>query len=44
VISGPVVFQAAAMAALRGWMYEPARLNGEPIAIHTTVNIDFRLR
>jgi len=44
VISGPVLLQPAAMAALREWIYEPARLDGEPIATHITVNINFRLR
>jgi len=43
VISGPLSLQAAAKEALRNWRYEPARLNGEPIPVHTRVNLRFSL-
>jgi outer membrane biosynthesis protein TonB len=33
----------AALDALRTWKYEPARLKGEPIAMHTQVSVDFDL-
>ena len=41
VVSGPTALTQAAMDALRTWKYEPARLNGQPIAAHTEVNINF---
>jgi TonB family protein len=43
VISGPLSLQSAAKEALQSWKYEPARLNGEPIPIHTKVNLRFNL-
>jgi general secretion pathway protein A len=43
VISGPPSLVQAAMDALRTWKYEPARLNGQPIAIHMQVSINFRV-
>jgi protein TonB len=44
VISGPPVLQHAAMDSVRHWKYEPARLNGQPIAVHIKVTVAFRLR
>jgi TonB family protein len=44
VISGPPLLQRAAVDALRQWKYEPARLDGQPIAVHLTVTLNFRLR
>ena len=43
VVSGPTALKQAAIDALRTWKYEPARLNGQPIAAHTQVNINFAL-
>jgi len=43
VISGSPRLAQAAMDALRTWKYEPARLNGQPIAMHTHVSINFSL-
>jgi protein TonB len=43
VISGPVLLQQAAINALRGWKFEPARLDGEPIETRTQVRISFHL-
>ncbi|HKV47595.1 MAG TPA: TonB family protein [Candidatus Acidoferrales bacterium] len=42
VISGPVTLQAAAMSALRSWKYQPATLDGSPIATDVTVTIKFQ--
>lgn len=42
-ISGPAVLRFAAQDALRQWKYEPARLNGHPIAVHLTVTMKFRV-
>lgn len=37
------VFDAAAIAAVRQWIYEPARLNGQPIDMAIPVTVDFTL-
>ncbi len=44
VISGLADLQQAAMEAVHNWKYEPAQLNGQPIAVHTKVNVTFRLQ
>ena len=44
VISGPAILQQAAMDAVRTWKYQPARLNGKPIEIHTRVSLSFHLQ
>jgi general secretion pathway protein A len=41
VISGPTALIKPAMDALRTWKYEPARLDDQPIEVHTTVKINF---
>ena len=43
VTSGPPALQSAAREAVRNWKYAPARLNGEPIPVHTTVKVRFNL-
>ena len=43
VISGPVLLQQAAMDTVRRWEYEPARLDGQPVAMHLSVTVKFRL-
>jgi general secretion pathway protein A len=42
-VSGPTVLTQAAMEALRTWKYEPQRLNGQPIAAHIKVSVNFSL-
>jgi outer membrane biosynthesis protein TonB len=37
------VFSAAAIAAVDRWRYEPARKDGEPVAVYFTVRVDFEL-
>jgi TonB family protein len=37
-------FISAAMDAVRQWRYRPALLNGEPIEVLTTIQVDFKLR
>jgi len=44
VVSGPTVLHQAAMDALRQWKYQPATLDGKPVAMHLTVTIQFRLQ
>ena len=42
VVSGPATLQSAAMSALRLWKYQPATLDGVPIATDITVTIKFQ--
>ncbi|HKW64878.1 MAG TPA: TonB family protein [Candidatus Acidoferrum sp.] len=41
-ISGPVFLREAAKIALKQWKYEPARLDGQPTAMHLTVTVKFK--
>jgi TonB family protein len=41
-ISGPVLLQQAAAAAVRQWKYEPAALDGKAVPMHLTVTVKFR--
>jgi len=43
VVSGPALLRGAAMAAVRQWRYRPYLLNGEPVEVETTVNVQFTL-
>ncbi len=43
VVSGPDVLQPAAIDAVRQWRYRPYLLNGEPVAVTTTINVIFSL-
>ncbi len=36
-------FVTAAMSAVEQWQYQPTRLNGEPIEVLTTIQVDFKL-
>jgi protein TonB len=42
VISGPPILLQAAMDAVRQWKYDPARLNGLPVATHLGLTVRFR--
>src|SRR4029077_4548313 len=44
VISGPTLLHQAAMDALRQWKYQPATLDGKPVAMHLAVTIQFHLQ
>jgi protein TonB len=33
----------AALDAVRGWVFEPTRLNGEPVSLVLTVTVNFTL-
>jgi protein TonB len=41
VLSGPVMLREAALDAVRRWKYQPASLDGSPVAVHMTVTIQF---
>jgi protein TonB len=43
VVSGPVMLQQAALDAVKTWLYRPYQLNGQPVEVETTVNVNFRL-
>ena len=43
VVSGPEELQAAAMDAVRQWKYRPYLLNGNPVEVQTTINVNFSL-
>jgi TonB family protein len=42
VISGPVFLRESAKGAVKQWKYEPARLDGQPTAMHLTVTVKFK--
>jgi protein TonB len=44
VLKGEEPFVSAALAAVRRWTYEPARLDGEAIAVFKIVDLKFKLR
>lgn len=44
VMKGEEPFIAAAIAAVRGWKYSPARLDGAPLAVFRIVKIPFLLK
>lgn len=43
VVSGPAVLQQSALDAVRQWRYKPYLLNGETVAVQTTVNVIYTL-
>jgi periplasmic protein TonB len=44
VVSGPAMLHQAALDAVSQWRYRPYLLNGEPVAVETTVNVVFSLQ
>jgi periplasmic protein TonB len=43
VVSGPPLLQQAALDAVQQWRYRPYLLNGQPVEVETTVNVEFKL-
>jgi periplasmic protein TonB len=43
VLSGSPMLTQAALDAVSQWRYRPYLLNGEPVAVETTINVVFRL-
>ena len=37
-------FASAAMVVVKTWRYEPARIGGQPIAVHRLIRVPFRLK
>ncbi len=44
IVSGPMDLRTAAMAAVRQWSYQPAKLDGKTIATHVVVTLKFELK
>ncbi len=43
VVSGPAVLQQSALDAVRQWTYKPFLLDGQPVAVETTINVHYSL-
>jgi len=43
VLEGPPLLIQAAMDAVRQWVYRPTLLNGQPVEVETTIDINFTL-
>ena len=43
VMSGPAVLRQAALDAVKQWRYRPYLLNGQPVEVETSVEVDFTL-
>ena len=43
MISGPPLLVQAAMQAVQQWQYKPTLLNGEPVEVITTIDVNFTL-
>jgi protein TonB len=44
VISGEPVLANAAVEAVRKWRYRPTVMEGKPVAVVTTVTVEFQLK
>ncbi len=42
VVAGPPPLQSAAVDAVRQWTYKPYLLNGQPVAVDTTIVVNFK--
>ncbi len=43
VVSGPATLASAAVNAVKQWRYKPYYLNGQPVEVQTTINVNFNL-
>ena len=43
VVSGPPMLAQAALEAVKQWRYKPYYLNGEPVDVDTTINVNFTI-
>jgi hypothetical protein len=41
-LAGPILFRQSALAAVSQWLYSPAKLRGQSIAMPTTIEVRFR--
>jgi periplasmic protein TonB len=44
VVGGPALLQQAALDAVQQWRYRPYLLNGQPVEVETTINVEFKLQ
>jgi protein TonB len=42
-LGGPALLIQAAMDAVKTWVYRPTMLNGEPVQVETTIDVNFTL-
>jgi protein TonB len=42
-LGGPALLITAAMDAVKQWVYRPTLLNGEPVQVETTIDVNFTL-
>ena len=42
-VGGPALLIQAAMDAVKTWVYKPTMLNGEPVQVETTIDVNFTL-
>jgi len=42
-LGGPPLLIQAAMDAVKQWVYKPTMLNGNPVEVETTIDINFTL-
>ena len=42
-LNGQPVLASAAIEAVKQWRYEPARINGKPVDMQTTIKLNFEL-
>jgi protein TonB len=42
-LGGPALLIQAAMEAVKTWRYQPTMLNGEPVTVDTTIDVNFTL-
>jgi protein TonB len=42
-VSGHPLLIPAALEAVRQWVYQPTLLNGEPVEVQTTIDVNFTL-
>jgi TonB family protein len=44
LVDGPIELAGSAVAAVRQWKYKPYRLNGQPVAIDTQIQVNYQLQ
>ncbi len=42
-VAGPMLLRQAALDAVSTWVYRPYLLNGQPVEVETTINVEFKL-
>ena len=44
LVDGPIELAGSAVAAVRQWKYKPYLLLGQPVAVVTTIQVNYQLR